>query len=296
MLVDIGISSRGLKSELAGTNAADSCTHLDRPQIDLSSCRLYNYTATWHNHSCYFSPIVPNLKFDASRQFEDPREMPAYSIPQVAHYLRIPVSTIDYWVKGYRNKVKDGHSNLKPVINLPDNTKHLLSFYNLAEAHILRAIRTRHNIKLPRIRAAIDFVAEKFGTVHPLVSQQFKTDGVSLFIEHLGEVIEASGSGQRMMRDLMAHLERLDFADNVVARLYPFTRSVDEAASPRSVFIDPRYAFGRPVLSSIFVPTGAIAERYKAGDSIIELAKDYECDRLDIEEAIRCELPLDKAA
>lgn len=222
--------------------------------------------------------------------------MPVYSIPLAAHYLRIPISTINYWVKGYRNKIKDGHSKLMPVISLPDNANHLLSFYNLAEAHVLRAIRTHHNIKLPKIRAAIDFVANRFGTPHPLVSQKFKTDGIDLFVEHLGEVFDASGSGQRIIAEFMAHLQRLDFDHEAVARLYPFTRSSDDPESPRSVFIDPRYSFGRPVLSSIFIPTGAIAERYKAGDSILDLAKDYECDRLDIEEAIRCELPLEKAA
>jgi uncharacterized protein (DUF433 family) len=222
--------------------------------------------------------------------------MPAYSIPLAAHYLRVPESTISYWVKGYRNKTKDGHSEMPPVINLPDVSRPLLSFFNLAEAHVLRAIRTRQKIKLPRIRAAIDFVGNKLGTSHPLVSQQFKTDGARLFVEHLGEVIEASGSGQRVMTELMLHLERLDFDNSIVARLYPFTRSTDDPGSPRSVFIDPRYSFGRPVLASVFVPTGSIAERYKAGDSIIELAEDYACERLDIEEAIRCELSLEQAA
>jgi uncharacterized protein (DUF433 family) len=222
--------------------------------------------------------------------------MPAYSIPLAAHYLRIPESTLTYWVKGYRNKVKDGQSQIRPVIIRPDNTRHLLSFYNLAEAHVLRVFRTQHRIKLATIRAAIDFVEQKIGKTHPLVSQQFKTDGARLFVEHLGETVEALGEGQKFLAELMVHLERLDFDNEIVARLYPFTRSTDDPSSPRSVFIDPRYSFGRPVLARIFVPTDAIAERYKAGDSIIELAKDYECESLDIEEAIRCELPLGQAA
>jgi uncharacterized protein (DUF433 family) len=109
-------------------------------------------------------------------------------------------------------------------------------------------------------------------------------------------LIDATGSGQLMMQEIMVHLERLEFENDVVARLYPFTRSTDEPDSPRSVFIDPRYSFGRPVLARIFVATSVIAERYKAGDSVIELAKDYDCEGLDIEEAIRCELNLEQAA
>jgi uncharacterized protein (DUF433 family) len=40
------------------------------------------------------------------------------------------------------------------------------------------------------------------------------------------------------------------------------------------------------------IPTSIIAERYKAGDSLQDLAEDYDCDLSQIEEAIRCEIPL----
>lgn len=39
------------------------------------------------------------------------------------------------------------------------------------------------------------------------------------------------------------------------------------------------------------IATSVLAERLKAGESIEYLAYDYNCDRLKIEEAIRCELP-----
>jgi uncharacterized protein (DUF433 family) len=73
--------------------------------------------------------------------------------------------------------------------------------------------------------------------------------------------------------------------------LFPFTRfgatGVDQ---PRTVMIDPRIAFGRPVLSGTGIPTAVLADRYKAGESMGELASDYDCARELIEEAIRCEL------
>jgi hypothetical protein len=39
--------------------------------------------------------------------------------------------------------------------------------------------------------------------------------------------------------------------------------------------MDPRIEFGRPVLKSSAVPTAVIADRYKAGESIADLAEDY---------------------
>jgi len=86
----------------------------------------------------------------------------------------------------------------------------------------------------------------------------------------------------------------------LAVRLYPFSRrpapnAPDFAASPRVVVIDPRVAFGRPMLAGAGVTTLSIAERFDAGESIDALAADYGCAREQIEEAIRCELTRDAA-
>jgi uncharacterized protein (DUF433 family) len=54
-------------------------------------------------------------------------------------------------------------------------------------------------------------------------------------------------------------------------------------------------SFGRPVLAGTGIPTAVIAERYKAGESMDDLADDYGRRRLEIEEAIRCELSVEAA-
>jgi uncharacterized protein (DUF433 family) len=38
-----------------------------------------------------------------------------------------------------------------------------------------------------------------------------------------------------------------------------------------------------------------IAQRYKAGEPMASLMKDYGCEQIEIEEAIRCELRLEAA-
>jgi uncharacterized protein (DUF433 family) len=130
------------------------------------------------------------------------------------------------------------------------------------------------------------------------------TDGKHLFVEAAGlkDVINASRHGQLAMRDLIGlHLQRVEWdRDGFVARLYPFTRSrrnpAEEASQPRVVTMDPRVEFGRPILKVSAVPTAVIADRYKAGESIADLADDYGEDPLNIEEAVRCELQPAKAA
>ena len=62
------------------------------------------------------------------------------------------------------------------------------------------------------------------------------------------------------------------------------------ASKPKVIAMDPYLSFGRPVIEGTGITTAIIAERYKAGESIEELAHDYECPPPAIQEAIRCEL------
>ena len=148
---------------------------------------------------------------------------------------------------------------------------------------------------MQKIRNALNYVKRHFDWTHPLIEQGFETDGVTLFIERLSKVIDVSAGGQIVMDTVRAHFKRLDRIDNIVACLYPFTRTEIEN-SPKSVMIDPRFSYGRPCLAESHIATAVIAERYKAGDSIDDLASDYGCIRLEIEEGLRCELNLSTAA
>jgi uncharacterized protein (DUF433 family) len=192
----------------------------------------------------------------------------------------------------------------EPVIELADPAKSRLSFNNLTEAHVLDALRRQYQVELPQIRRAVNYLGEHFRSAHPLVHHEMLTDGKHLFVEAAGltDVINASRHGQLAMRDLIGlHLQRVEWdKEGFVARLYPFTRSrrspAEETSQPRVVTMDPRVEFGRPILKVSAIPTAVIADRYKAGESIADLADDYGEDPLNIEEAVRCELQPAKAA
>jgi uncharacterized protein (DUF433 family) len=53
--------------------------------------------------------------------------------------------------------------------------------------------------------------------------------------------------------------------------------------------MNPAVSFGRPVIAGTGIPVSSIYERYRAGDSVADLAKDFRLDTSAIEEAIRCE-------
>jgi uncharacterized protein (DUF433 family) len=229
-------------------------------------------------------------------QEHDPRLLPSYSIADAAHYLLIPRATVRSWVCGRPYPIKAGKRFFKPVIDIPTRRENLLSFVNLVEAHVLDAIRREHEISLDKIRSAVHYLQSEFGSPHPLADHRFTTDGLDLFVEKYGQLINVSQSGQLAIKELLqAYLRRIDRdAAGFALRLYPFTRK-RQWDEPRAVVIDPYVSFGRPVLAGTGIPTSIVAERYKAGESVEQLAEDYGRELLEIEEAIRCELELEAA-
>ena len=227
----------------------------------------------------------------------DPREIPAYSMSEAAHYLGVPVSTLRSWFVGQTYAHRGERRQFHAVIRPADPKSKSLSFSNLVEAYVLTAIRRKHHIGLPTIRRGLAYLTEKFGSKRPLLEEQFATNRVDLFVERLSQIINISKNGQLEMADLIrAYLERIERdAKGLPIKLYPFMRSQPPREQPRTVVIDPRVSFGRPVIAGTGIPTAVLAERYKAGDRIHELARDYGAAEEAVEDAIRCELDL-KAA
>jgi uncharacterized protein (DUF433 family) len=230
--------------------------------------------------------------------------LPNYRLPEAAHYLRLPLSTLRAWISGQTYMSADGARVFQPIITAPKDWPPRLSFVNMIEAHVLSGIRYQHKIPLGAVRRAMAYLTRETGSQHPLAEEDFQTDGVNLFVERLAlgqrHLVNVSAAGQLAMRDILrALLKRIERDDHGLAiRLYPFSRrpaptKLDE--SPRLVVIDPKVAFGRPVLVGTGVTTSAIAERFDAGESIEALATDYGRSLHQIEEAIRCELTRDAA-
>jgi len=223
----------------------------------------------------------------------DTRELPAYSIAEAAHYLRLPTATLRTWAVGRPSRRLNGPQFSEPILSLPDPGRRVLSFINLVEAHVLGAIRRRHQIPFLKVRGAVLFLKERLKTRHPLADYEFTTDGINLFIDHLGRFINVTAEGQLAIKELLhVYLRRIERdPSGIPVKLFPFTRE-PEADEPRAVVIDPHLCFGRPVLAGTGIATVIVAERYKAGETIGELAADYRCSTAAIEEAIRCELEL----
>lgn len=223
----------------------------------------------------------------------DIRAMPLYSASEAARFLHLPVSTVRAWAFGQGYRVGTEQRHFKAVINTADPRERRLSFINLVELLVLAAIRRRHNVPLKQVRSAVEFLRKKFPSPHPLADNQFQTDGMDLFVEKFGDLLNISRDGQIAMKALIQQYLRLVERD---ASGVPFKLHLPRPAQPSQaisdVVIDPRFGFGRPVLDGRGIRTEVVVERFQAGESIASLAEDYGLSLETVEDILRSHQPL----
>lgn len=216
----------------------------------------------------------------------DRRETPAYPLAEAGRYVHVPAATLRSWVRGraYPKGSETGH--FKPLIIPADHEKAILSFNNLIEAHVLRALRTEHGVPIKAVREAIQYAEKELTIKRLLLSKELRTSAGELFLDRYGQLVQLSPSRQLAMKCLLeVYLKRVEWDDGAFpVRLYPFVRDYEEKSKP--IVIDPAIAFGRPVVSGKFISTSAIADRIDAGESPQEIARDYSLSEREIQEAV----------
>jgi uncharacterized protein (DUF433 family) len=214
---------------------------------------------------------------------------PAYPVTDAARYLRMPAGTLRSWVNGRAYATQKGQQQFTPLIQRPGSIHPEISFTNLVEAHVLRVIRESHQIKLDRVRTALDYLSQALKTDHPLIQHRFQTDGIDLFIDSMDRLVNVSRSGQLAMRETLNFLlARIEWDEQgIAARLFPSIQA--EGDSARLLCIDPQISFGKPIIVGTGVPTASVVGLYEAGEEIEDIAHEFDCTPNQIRAAIRFE-------
>jgi len=217
----------------------------------------------------------------------DPRIAPAYSVAQAAHYLKIPAPTVRSWVLGRDYPRRSGKARFKPVVVTPSDPEHRISFRNLIELTALRALRTEHEFKLSAVRTALDYAGRELGVSDLLASPDLYTRPGELFLERYGQLINLNRAGQLGIQAvLQGLLQRIQWDKRLPVRFFPPLPSRPEA---KSVMLDPKVSFGRPVLARLGVSTAVIVDRINAGEDKAALSKDYGATDEEIMDALAYE-------
>jgi len=209
---------------------------------------------------------------------------PFYSFAEVSRYTHVPLGTLRFWTRSKEGRI------LVPAGQDPAAP---LSFMNLVESHVLRALRRTHRVPMQRIRRAVEWLREQYETDHPLAELDLETDGYDVFIREAQFPVSAMRKGQMGIPDVLSrYLERIERdSNNIPIRFFPMTNE----ASPKVIVMDPTIAYGRPVIKGTRITTLMVYARYTGGEGLADIAADYGLEIAEIEEALRCELEQEAA-
>jgi uncharacterized protein (DUF433 family) len=219
-----------------------------------------------------------------------------YTVPEAARLASVPHRTLSNWVRGYRYPVSGRMAKARPVIHPPD--REALSFVNLMEALALAGYREA-GVPMQRVRKALDFAVGLMEEGHILASERLLTDGKELFWEYQErfrnglDLVNLSRQGQKVFPEaVMRYLRQVEWgSDRFAVRWWPGSERGE-----REVVVDPRRAFGAPVIAGTGIRTEDLFSRFRAGEPIEELAHDYGVKLGDVESAIRIEAGFLEAA
>lgn len=197
-------------------------------------------------------------------KFHDPLLTPK----ETARHLQIPQSTLYYWLAEEADGTPLVHRVTPERRGWPS-----VPFVAVVEAYVLRSLRDL-GLRKHKIRDAAEAVRREFKTPYGLATRKIVTDGVDIFLDYADGDIARVGDQQRPIREVLDGYLRYigwdsndEFASTLKLRQYP-----DVAP----VIIDPRFGWGAPVIEANHVPVDAVVDMWLAGDSLEDVAFEYD--------------------
>jgi uncharacterized protein (DUF433 family) len=223
-------------------------------------------------------------RFKATIGADDPRvARAAFTLRETAGYLGLPGSTLHSWAW------PAGGST--PLITcFPAHSREAtVPFIGFAEAYVLSAFR-RAGVPMQRIRPAVEVLSSRIGIEHALASERLYTDGAEVLYDY------ASAGGNEELRGLtVVRTGQRQFAEVVREYLKRIAYGGDGWAlrvrlpiyGRADVVVDPRRAFGMPVVVRGGARVEDLVDRFVAGDTIAEIADDFGVPEAEVEDVVR---------
>lgn len=167
-----------------------------------------------------------------------------------------------------------------------------MPFAALVEAFVLRALRNELGFTKRQIADTVADVRDTFGTDFALASKRIATDGIDIFIQHADDEFARVGDHQFLIRDVVGNYLRYitwDARGEFAARL-----KLPGFGDDADVVVDPRFAWGDPVVERNKVPIRAVVDLWAAGEPLSVVAEEYGLTIPEAEEI--CRVGLKRAA
>ena len=223
----------------------------------------------------------------------DSRAMPRYTFGEAAGYLGLAVLTIRSWFVGMPYGKAPNVKHFAPV--LAPAAKDLLSFYDIASAHVLMALKAK-GLRPADMRDVIQGLKEEYpNSPYPLLGREFFMFGQDVVLRRVQILLNLSRSRQLGLRAIMKKfLARVEYDANLMPlRFSPL--HTHRARGKGYIIIDPDFAYGRPIIKGTAIAAEIVAKRKESGESEARLAKDYRISLRAVKEAVK-HFPQQRAA
>jgi uncharacterized protein (DUF433 family) len=211
-----------------------------------------------------------------------------YTVPMAARILHEEGTKLRSWINGAH------HSDAPPIIvrQLPEiGGRTVFGFLDLIEARFIKHFRDL-GLTPQAIRKYAIKLRARHHTDHPFATNKaFRTDGKVIFMEIAKE--EEDPQVLNLLNDNYemgvvienSLLKSILYADDLAVRWHP-------SAKHPKVALDPKFAFGRPAIEGIWIPTDTLAAAVEADGSIATVAEDFEVDEGEVAQAVAYEQSL----
>lgn len=201
------------------------------------------------------------------------REM--YSEPEAARLLRVPPSTLHYWLQGGTRR----GVHYAPVIRKEPTDRRSVTWAEFIEAGWLRTYRRRRGIPMVELRDFIELLRDEMGVPYPLAHEQPLVSGRKLILR--AQTQSALAPQFRLVDEQLmltyaaeSFFKRVEWTGGLASGWRP------DSNEDSSVIVKPNVRFGRPAVSGI--STVAIFELEQAGASREEAAAYFDLAESDV--------------
>jgi uncharacterized protein (DUF433 family) len=211
-----------------------------------------------------------------------------YTVPDAGRLLNEPPTTIRRWAFGYTRRGKYYEPPIHTDVPATDGVQ-LLTFLELVELMFIRGF-LEVGLSWTKVRSAALTAARLLHAErHPFAMKKWFVDPAGIYLklgkEHGEDIlVEVAGDAQVAIEvALEPYLHQIEFdVSGVALRWYPL-------GMDRPVVLDPRRALGAPIVDSAGVPTDAIAEMHRAGETIPGIAAWYGLEEFEVSAALEFE-------
>ncbi len=199
-----------------------------------------------------------------------------YTASDVAAIFKLNYKQVHYWFGSYvKNRLPE--KGVRYFYERHGVTA--VNFLTLIEMYVF--YRMRENKIQPRqILEYHSFLRKLHNTEYPFATSKILLSGKSLYMHHNGQLMDANETFQHVMKDvILPWAEQIEFDDGIAARFYPLRNK-------KTVVVSKSHQFGEPTVSGTNIKTSTVHRLYSSGESTEFIARLYELERQQVEDAI----------